>query len=75
MTDLLPNETEGAGSPPAAATVPAAAQPRRKPRALPTIALSLATFAVLFEFLAFQLSTGNDPELGSAATEVASTKA
>ena len=38
-----------------------------KPGFLPTVAAALATFAVLFEFLAFQLSSGNDPALGSAA--------
>ena len=30
----------------------------RKPGFLPTIAVAVATFAVLFEFLAFQLSSG-----------------
>ena len=34
----------------------------------------MATFAVLFEFLAFQLSSGNDPALGASALQVASTK-
>jgi hypothetical protein len=32
----------------------------------PTIAAAVATFAVIFEFLALQLSSGNDPALGSS---------
>ena len=44
---------------------PAAA--RKKPGAMPTVLLALATFAVIFEFLAFQLNTGNDPALGKSA--------
>lgn len=47
---------------------------RRKPGFLPTVAVAVATFAVLFEFLAFQLSSGNDPALGASALQVASTK-
>lgn len=43
-------------------------EPRRRPRALPTILAALACFAVAFEFLAFQLSSGHDPALGAAAT-------
>ena len=45
-----------------------------KPGFLPTVAVALATFAVLFEFLAFQLSSGNDPALGASALQVASTR-
>ena len=41
--------------------------PRQRPRALPTVLASLACFAVAFEFLAFQLSSGHDPALGAAA--------
>jgi hypothetical protein len=33
---------------------------------MPTVLLGLASFAVLFEFLAFQLSNGNDPALGKS---------
>ena len=57
---------------PGAPTTPAAARTKR-PRFLPTIMVSVATFAVLFEFLSFQLSSGNDPALGS--TPIAATKA
>jgi hypothetical protein len=42
--------------------------PRRKPRPLPTVMAALAIFAVAFEFLAFQLSAGNDPALGRHAS-------
>jgi len=41
-----------------------AAAARKKPRILPTVLLGLATFGVIFGFLAFQLSNGNDPALG-----------
>jgi hypothetical protein len=41
----------------------------RKPRPLPTVLAALAVFAVAFEFLAFQLSSGRDPAVG--ATPVA----
>lgn len=41
---------------------------RRRPRALPTVLAALACFGVAFEFLAFQLSSGNDPAIGAAAT-------
>ncbi|MEZ5157137.1 MAG: hypothetical protein R2718_13630 [Solirubrobacterales bacterium] len=40
---------------------------RKKPGAMPTVLLALATFAVIFEFLAFQLNNGNDPALGKSA--------
>jgi hypothetical protein len=45
---------------------PAAARPkgRAKPGFLPTIFASVACFLVVFEFLAFQLKSGNDPALG-----------
>jgi hypothetical protein len=42
------------------------APPPRRKRIWPTVAASVATFAVLFEFLAFQLSSGNDPALGAS---------
>jgi hypothetical protein len=47
--------------------LPSSPQParRRRLRAWPTVAAAIATFAVLFEFLAFQLSSGNDPALGA----------
>ncbi len=44
---------------------PASAR-RRKPGFMPTVFLALATFAVIFEFLAFQLNNGNDPALGKS---------
>ncbi len=34
---------------------------------LPTVAAALALFIVAFEFLAFQLRSGNDPSLASAS--------
>ncbi len=37
----------------------------RKPRPLPTVLAALAVFGVAFEFLAFQLSSGRDPAVGS----------
>lgn len=51
----------------------AASQPPRrerpkKPGPLPTFLAALAVFAVAFEFLAFQLSAGKDPALGSGVT-------
>jgi hypothetical protein len=55
-----------AGRPGAVVPSTGATATRRKPRLLPTIAASVATFAVIFEFLAFQLSAGNDPALGSS---------
>ena len=67
MTDLAPAQTPGAPGTPRKAGKP------RKPGFLPTIAVAVATFAVLFEFLAFQLSSGNDPALGASALQVAST--
>jgi hypothetical protein len=84
MTELPPQSADGSnpapvaitGRPsgrPGATTVPGVVSPRRVPRFLPTIMLSIATFAVLFEFLSFQLTSGNDPALGS--TTVAATKA
>jgi hypothetical protein len=38
---------------------------------MPTALLGLATFGVLFEFLAFQLNNGNDPALGSSVLAAA----
>ena len=38
-----------------------------KPRPLPTVLAALAIFAVVFEFLAFQLSAGRDPALGAGS--------
>lgn len=42
-----------------------AQRPPRKPRLLPTALASVACFLVVFEFLAFQLRSGNDPALGA----------
>lgn len=44
----------------------AAAAPKKKPGFGPTIFVALATFGLLFEFLAFQLNNGNDPALGAS---------
>jgi len=62
MTDRRPGQPE-----PAAPAPVKAARPRRKPGFMPTVLLGLASFAVLFEFLAFQLNSGNDPALGRSA--------
>jgi hypothetical protein len=49
--------------------------PRRKPHPLPTALAALAVFAVAFEFLAFQLTSGRDPAVGATAvTGTTSTK-
>jgi hypothetical protein len=53
---------------------PGAGGPRRRPRALPTVLAALACFAVVFEFLAFQLNAGRDPALGKSAGSPAATK-
>ncbi len=59
MTDLAPSK-------------PA---PTRRPRALPTFLAAIASFAVLFELLAFQLASGHDPSVGVAtATKAVATK-
>ena len=44
--------------------------PRRRPKALPTVLAAVAVFAVAFEFLAFQLSSGRDPAIGGATSAV-----
>lgn len=55
---------------------PGAGSPRRRPGPLPTVLAALACFAVVFEFLAFQLDSGRDPALGkSAGSPAAATKA
>jgi hypothetical protein len=43
-----------------------------RPGFWPTVMLAGASFLLLFEFLAFQLSHGNDPALGSAPAAVSS---
>jgi hypothetical protein len=54
---------------------PAGRAPAPKPRPLPTVLAALAVFAVAFEFLAFQLSSGRDPAVGTgAASRTPSTK-
>lgn len=40
----------------------------RKPGFMPTAVASVACFLVLFEFLAFQVSSGKDPALGAPRT-------
>src|SRR5689334_22202713 len=42
-----------------------------RPRPLPTVLAALAVFAVAFEFLAFQLSAGKDPALGTGVATTA----
>lgn len=56
MTDRKTSRT-------ASGTPAAAASPRRRPAALPTVLVALACFAVVFEFLAMQLKSGHDPAL------------
>ena len=51
---------------PSPAPAPRPASARRDPRFGPTILAAAATFLVLFEFLAFQLSSGRDPALGAS---------
>ena len=52
----------------APATEPPTSRRREgKPRPLPTVFAALAIFAVAFEFLAFQLSSGRDPAVGAGA--------
>ena len=46
---------------------PGPASERRRPSILPTVAAALALFIVAFEFLAFELRSGNDPSLAGAA--------
>lgn len=71
MTDRSPDEPAAAVERPRpAAGRPAAAAARKKPGLMPTVLLGLASFAVLFEFLAFQLNSGNDPALGKSALAV-----
>ena len=53
-------------TPPNPASPPRASE-RRRPSILPTVAAALALFIVAFEFLAFQLRSGNDPSLAGAA--------
>ena len=52
----------------------AAGATRRRPRALPTVLASVACFLVLFEFLAFRLTSGHDPALGTSAPVTAATQ-
>jgi hypothetical protein len=69
MTDPTTTSTRAGGSP-----VPAGSARReqpRKPGFLPTALASVACFLVLFEFLAFQLRSGNDPALGAPQTATA----
>lgn len=44
--------------------------PRPRPKALPTVLAAVAVFAVAFEFLAFQLSSGRDPAIGGTTAAV-----
>ncbi len=55
-----------------AGTTAQAGRESRRPRSrrippAPTVLASLACFAVMFEFLAFQLRSGRDPALGATA--------
>ena len=65
MTERRPIPASASG---AHADGRAAARPSapRRPRFLPTILAAVAAFLVLFEFLAFQLRSGNDPALGAS---------
>lgn len=61
MTEPVPTASSGS----------AARTARRRPRFWPTAVASLACFAVIFEFLAFQLRAGNDPALGAGPAAAA----
>lgn len=65
MTDRSPAIDPAAS--PASKSVPARRPAPRRPGFGPTILASVACFLVLFEFLAFQLHSGNDPALGAPA--------
>jgi hypothetical protein len=73
MTDRAPQPVTAQPSrrPAPARPEDAAAPSRRRPRALPTALATLACFLLLFEFLAFRLSAGQDPALGSPSAAVA----
>ncbi len=80
MTDRAPDRpratVERADPAPAGPGRPAASRAvGKKPGFMPTVLLGLASFAVLFEFLAFQLSSGNDPALGTSALAINDPKA
>jgi hypothetical protein len=64
MTERLPTTSSAAARAPA----------RRRPRFWPTAVASIACFAVIFEFLAFQLRGGNDPALGAGPVTAATPK-
>lgn len=65
MTDANDSQLRSAG---AQAPSPRDRRPTlgSRPGFWPTAALAATSFLLLFEFLAFQLSQGNDPALGSA---------
>lgn len=68
MTDRRPaSDRTAAPLPATAGPGPGPASARKKPGFMPTVLLSLASFAVIFVFLAFQLNSGNDPALGKSA--------
>ncbi len=80
MTDPRSAEAEpgpgaGAEAQPRAAAAPSPRKVPAKPRALPTIALALACFGLLFEFLAYRLHTGNDPAIGGSQAAAGSVTA
>jgi predicted secreted protein len=62
----------GSGQP----AVVVAEPPRRsrRPAVLPTLLVTVACFAVVFEFLALQLQSGRDPALGSPTAASAPAK-
>lgn len=78
MTDPISQAAAGDPGPDVAVAVPATPRPAARPKPkkrgfLPTMALSLAGFLVVFEVLAFQMSSGNDPALGAGTPLAAKT--
>jgi hypothetical protein len=66
MTDGPTTEQPAAEHPPS--EPPTRRAPARKPGPLPTVLAALAVFGVAFEFLAFQLTAGRDPAVGTGTS-------
>ena len=63
VREAITTVTDATGTPPSGR---APAGTTGRPGPLPTIAAAVALFFVAFEFLAFELRSGNDPSLGAA---------
>jgi hypothetical protein len=73
MTEPRPTRPSGVTRPPGpsrpagpAAPRPVAARPSRRKRFVLTLAAAAAGFVIVFQFLALQLKSGNDPAIGAA---------